>query len=148
MTTPTSDRPPSATAPSGRLFWSTAAVGGLVVLYGVRGVLHDAGATHPAALARWFIGAGVLHDAVWVPVLAVGAWLTAWLPASARNPMRVGLAVTAVAAIVTWPFVQGWGRRATNPSALPLDYGRNLVLVVVVVWFAVIAVIAARVRRR
>jgi hypothetical protein len=58
--------------------------------------------------------------------------------------LRLALAVTALVTAIAWPLVRGWGYRAANPSALPLDYGRNLVGVVVTV--CVVALLAAVVR--
>jgi hypothetical protein len=133
---------------SRRLFWSSAIVGIAIMAYGVHGALHDAGATKPRDLTRWLLLAGVTHDFVWIPLVIVAGFLTNYLPATARNPVRIGLAVSAFITITTWPLVQGWGRRAANPSALPLDYGRNLIVVLALCWITVGSAIAIRTWRR
>jgi hypothetical protein len=70
--------------------------------------------------------------------------MTRNLPAPIRTPARFALAVTALVTAIAWPLVRGWGYRAANPSALPLDYGRNLAGVLVAVW--IVALIAAVLR--
>jgi len=44
---------------------------------------------------------------------------------------------------VSWPLVRGYGSRGTNKTALPLNYGRGLLLLVAVVWL-VVGVVAFR----
>ncbi|MCU1360992.1 MAG: hypothetical protein JWN99_2281 [Ilumatobacteraceae bacterium] len=46
----------------------------------------------------------------------------------------------------TWPSPIRWGRRPTNSSTLPLDYGRNLTIVLVAVWVLALVVVVVRVR--
>jgi hypothetical protein len=48
--------------------------------------------------------------------------------------VKVGLAITALTVVYAWPLIRGYGASATLPSALPLDYGRNTVLALLVVW--------------
>jgi len=61
----------------------------------------------------------------------------------------VGAAVAGLLAIVALPFVLGVGEDPANPSFLPRDYGRNLllvdvgVLVIAAVW-ATVATLRAR----
>jgi hypothetical protein len=65
-------------------------------------------------------------------------------------PVRLGLATTGLLTLYAWPLVRGYGRAASNPTALPLDYSRNLVVSLIVTWTAVaawIAAIAVRSRR-
>jgi hypothetical protein len=129
------------------LFWVSAALGATIIGFGVRGLLQDSAATKPSQFARWFFGAGVVHDFVWIPLVLLVGRATRHLPTMARSPVRIGLAISVVLSIVTWPLVQGWGKRAANPSAVPLDYGRNLVVVLVLCWLVVAATIAVRAGR-
>lgn len=126
------------------------AVGVPVMAYGVRGVFVDAARTHPAELARWVVGAAIVHDLVLVPaVLAVG-WLGRRLVPPAHWPLvRAGLLTTGVLALVGWPFVRGYGATPRNPSLLPRDYGAGLAAAIAAVWLAVavLAVVAALRRR-
>ena len=138
-----SDRPPA-----GGWFWGGVIIGIGFIAAGVRGLLHDHAATQPHDLLKWLLGAGVVHDVAVAPLVAAAAWATGrLLPAAVRTPVRLGLIATAMLTVLVWPLVQGWGRRAANPSALPLDYGRNLVAVVASIWFTVFVTITVRVWR-
>ena len=112
-------------------------------------LLHDHTATQPDDLVKWLLGAGVVHDAVIAPLVVALTWLTGRaVPVRARAPVRLGLIATAMLTVLTWPLVQGWGRRSANPSALPLDYGRNLVAVLAAIWLGAFFAITVRMRRR
>jgi hypothetical protein len=122
-----------------------------VIAYGIRGVLVDGARTRPGELARWIVGAAVVHDLVLVPVvLAVGWGLRRLVPASVWPAVRAGLVTTGVLMLVGWPFVRGYGRDPTDPSLLPRDYGTGLAVAVACVWLGVAgwAVVEALGRRR
>ena len=96
------------------------AMGVPVMAYGARGAFVDASDTHPAEVARWFVGLALLNDLVVVPFLLVGAWaLRRATPAWAWPALRAGLIVAGTLALVGWPFVRGYGEDPTNPSRLP-----------------------------
>ncbi|TDE33930.1 hypothetical protein [Actinomadura sp. 6K520] len=118
------------------------AIGAGFILLGLWGVLT--GTTNPRGWGVWFAGAVVVHDGIFVPcVLLLGA-LTTRLPASHRRFVQATLVVGGSVALVALPMVLGYGRRADNPSILPLAYGRNLIIalstiaVVAVVWTALV----------
>jgi hypothetical protein len=72
----------------------------------------------------------VAHDGVWLPlVLLAGALLDRVTPARHRGAVRVAAIAAAALTIAALPLALGLGRTADNPSALPLNYGRNLALV-------------------
>ncbi|SDE73777.1 hypothetical protein SAMN05660485_01726 [Blastococcus fimeti] len=103
------------------------------------------------AWATWFVGSALLHDLVLAPVWIGLGWLAARvLPRAARPAAVVGGAVAGVLALVAFPFVLGYGADPDNPSFLPHDVGRNLLLIVVAVlaaaavWGTVAAVQARR----
>jgi hypothetical protein len=124
------------------------AVGIPVMAYGVRGVLVDAADTNPGELARWIVGAAVVHDLVLIPLVAVAAWgLGRLVPGRWWGPVRAGLVVTGALCLVAAPFLAGFGRDPGNPSLLPRDYAAGLVTAVAVVWLAVAAWLAAVTRR-
>ncbi|TDD69868.1 hypothetical protein E1262_11380 [Jiangella aurantiaca] len=133
--------------PSGPFFWTCLVAGAGIVGYGLVGAWGDRADTHPADLAVWLGGAGVAHDAVVAPAVIVVALGTRWLPRAARLPVRLGLALTALLTVLFWPVVRGWGRSPSVPSALPLEYGRNLLVVLALIWLVVGAVVTARWRR-
>ena len=116
-------------------------------------VVDHAAATRPVRVALLLAACAGLHDLVVAPlVLAVGRVLgrPARLPRVVRATVQGGLLVGAVLAAVAYPLVAGYGRSADVPSRNPLDYGRNLlaVLLVVGVATALTAVLRARTGRR
>ena len=137
---------PTDTTPDehGVAFWVGVALGGVIVLAGVRGLLHDRALTKPADLGRWLLGAGIAHDAVLAPVVVAVGLATRFVPAAARVAVRLGLAASALLLLVTWPLVHAYGVRAANPSLLSRDYGRNVTVALGVVWLAVAGAVVRR----
>ncbi|MQY04712.1 hypothetical protein [Actinomadura macrotermitis] len=88
--------------------------------------------------AKWVVGAVVLHDAVLAPAVLLAGAVTA-----RRHVLQGALAVGGVITLVALPMVLRLGRHPDNPSILPLDYGRNLLIVL-----AAVATTAAFVRWR
>ena len=115
-----------------------------LMLVGARAALVAARDTHPAELARWVVGAAVVHDLVLLPVVAVLGWALRHLtPQPARPAVRAGTMVVGSLALVAWPYALGYGASSGNPSLLP----RNYVLGTLVAGAAVAAVtVAAAVR--
>lgn len=91
----------------------------------------------------------VLDDGLLLPVsLAGGALVHRFVPPRLRAIVQAALIVTASVTLVALPLVLGYGRTADNPSALPLDYGRGLLLTLVVIWAAAAVAVAIAIRRR
>jgi hypothetical protein len=136
-----------ATGPSWS-FWVGLAVGTAVMAYGIVGLLGASAVTRPRNFATWFLGAGIVHDAVFAPLVVLVGWLTLRVvPGIARNPVRVALGFSVLLVAVTWPLVRRWGARSANPSLLPLDYGRNVVVGLVLIWLVTAAVVVIRLTR-
>ena len=90
-------------------------------------------ATDWPVTAVWLLAGVLLHDLVLVPAVAVVGWLvTRLVPGPLRPVVRGGLVVAALVTIVALPVVSGRGDPA-NPSSTPLDYPRNLALVLLAV---------------
>ncbi|GAA3941353.1 hypothetical protein GCM10023085_23620 [Actinomadura viridis] len=107
-------------------------VGGALIATGLGGLLRESG-FDLVGWAAWFGGGVLVHDAVIAPcVLLVGA-ATTRLPRSYRRHVQRAFTVGALVTLVALPFVLGQGRRADNPSILPLPYGRNLLIVLAAV---------------
>lgn len=137
-----------------RGFWVAAVVGWSVIAYAAIGLLGEPQwAGNPGGFLRFYLSAAVIHDLVLVPaVLAVGWGLGRLVPSAHRAVVQAGLITSAVVAAYSWPYVRGYGYRSSNPSALPLDYGTNLALILGLIWGAVVLAVAgsvlARRRRR
>ncbi|MFL6129233.1 MAG: hypothetical protein ACJ73E_09215 [Mycobacteriales bacterium] len=123
------------------------ALGIAAIGYGGRGVLTGGVATDWPVTATWLLAGVLLHDLVAVPVVAVAGWLvTRLVPAPIRPVVRGGLAVAVLVTVVALPVVSGRGDPG-NPSSTPLDYPRNLALVLLAV-AAGTAVLAVRRHRK
>ena len=139
-----SDATDTHDGPGGPLFWATAAAGAAVVLIALAKLWNGTGSPGRQSTATFLLGAGVAHDALWAPAaVALGLLTATFVPAWARIPVRLGLAFSALCVLFSWPLVRRYGARPRNPSLLPLDYGRNLLLVLALVW-AVVAVSLVR----
>ncbi|MBF8188509.1 hypothetical protein ITP53_22840 [Nonomuraea sp. K274] len=101
--------------------WLGYVMGGALVALGFTGLVLD---SDPAGWAWWFAGVLVAHDAILVPAVLLAGLVASRMGTAARAAMIVGSTVT----LATLPTVLALGRRADNPSILPLDYGRNLLL--------------------
>ncbi|MET9930432.1 MULTISPECIES: hypothetical protein [unclassified Streptomyces] len=117
------------------------AVGGLGVgLMGLGTWLVAAG-PDPGDVLVWLAGALVVHDGVVAPLVLTLGLLIAERPE--RGLWRGVLVVSGSVVLVALPLLLRPGP-PPNPSALPLPYGRNLVIVLAVV--AVGAVVLRLVR--
>ncbi|HEX6311569.1 MAG TPA: TIGR04282 family arsenosugar biosynthesis glycosyltransferase [Acidimicrobiia bacterium] len=125
-------------APSGWQFWAGLAAGIPVMAFGVGWVLGHPGRGKPVELAKWVVGADLLHDAVLAPVAClVGVLVVARLPGTVRAPVRAGLFTSAIVFAVGYPALRGFGRNPTNPTELPLDYATAVATALGVVWVLV-----------
>ena len=97
----------------------------------------------PTVLLRWVVGLTLAHDLVLAPVVLLTGVLVH------RRPwLAGGLLVSGVVALVAFPLVRGYGRRPGDPSALPRDYDRGLLLTLAAVWLVTAAGAALAHRRR
>ena len=137
--------------PRGRaLFWISAAMGWGVIAFGLRGIFQHSLDTRPADLARFVVGGALLHDLLVAPlVIVAGVVVARAVPRRARAAVQTALVVSGVVALFAYPLVRGYGLAANNPSSLPHDYGRNLLIVLGVVWAAAAVAVAVgwRVKR-
>jgi hypothetical protein len=115
----------------------------------VVGALGDSGLDRPGVVS-FLLAVLVGHELVVLPVATgVGALVSRRLGGSSRRWVLGGLYASAVLTAISIPALVGSGRIADNPSRLPLDYPRNLLIVLGVVW-AVVGVgglLAATIRR-
>ncbi|MFI7453599.1 hypothetical protein ACIBQX_39335 [Nonomuraea sp. NPDC049714] len=109
--------------------WLGYAIGGAFVALGLTGLVQD---IDPVGWALWAGGVLVAHDAVLVPVVLLAGVVVR----RAGGSVRAGLVVAGLVTLATLPTVLALGRRADNPSILPLDYGRNLLIVLVLIALA------------
>ena len=93
-----------------------------------------------------FLAAVLLgHDLIVLPVaIAVGVLVGRYVPPAVRPPVQAGLFASAVVGFIAIPLLVGAGRISDNPTRLPLNYGRGLLLVWGAIWLGVGAAIAWR----
>lgn len=121
-------------------------LGVAVTAYGVANLVLDG--PPPAVIGRYVIFAIVAdvgHDLLLAPLaLVAGALLARLAPAWLRGVLRAGLVVSAIVTLVAFPFVLHRGYHSSNPSALPLDYTRGLLLTLAAVWLGTAVAAAVR----
>jgi hypothetical protein len=151
MTAGGSGRAPLPEQPGGWWFWSAAGAGGLVLAYGLVGLLRHAAGTVPTAWARWLLAVLLTNDLLLVPAVLLAGRLLRRTAPTWRRPLRAALLVSAVVVLVTLPAFLGNGR-ATQPgngSVLPNDYPASLATVLALVWaVALLPTALAAARRR
>ncbi|MEV1052026.1 hypothetical protein [Streptomyces sp. NPDC049887] len=121
------------------------AAGGLGVVLMAVGTGLVLSARDAWGVVVWLGGALVLHDAVLAPLVLGAGMLVAALPA--RGVVRGALVVGGSLVLITLPLLLRPGT-PPNPSALPLPYGRNLVIVLGAVAGAACLVLLVRWLRR
>ena len=131
--------------PRAKAFVPALIVGWLIIGFGIHSALHNDKDADPFALLVHVVSFDLGHDLVLAPVVLIVGWLSAKLvPTVARGPVRAALATTSMFVVFSVPLVRRWGRRPTNSSTLPLAYGRNLTIVVGIVWAIAAVVVVQR----
>jgi hypothetical protein len=125
------------------------AAGTVIMGYALVGALTDPD-VRLLGVAVFLAAVLVAHDGVLLPLtLGVGALVGRYVPADARTTVRAAAVCSLAVTVVAMPLVLGHGRSADNPSALPLPYGRGLLVVLGTIWTAAFAAIAIqRIRKR
>ena len=127
------------------VFWPLAGIGLAVMGYGVYGLLENSDRTQPTQWVRWFLGAAIAHDFVVAPiVIGVGVVMSRLLRGPQRGPLQGALIASGILILTTYPFVRGYGRTASNPTILPNNYARGLLVVLGAVWIIAVVFLWAR----
>lgn len=118
-----------------RVFWPLAGIGIAVMGYGLYGLFENSSRTHPSQWVRWFVGAAIAHDFVVAPiVIGVGVVVVRRVHGLLKAPLQGALIATGILVLLAYPFVRGYGRSPGNPTVLPNNYARGLVVVLAIVW--------------
>lgn len=132
----------------GPAFWIGVVIGWTMIALGIRGLLHDHVATNPAVVGRYVLEAALILDLVVAPIACAAGLLIARL---FKPPLRAivggGLVASVVIAVYSYPFVRGFGQSPNLPSALFINYGRGLVIVLALIWLVVATLCLVSVRR-
>lgn len=131
----------------GPLFWLSAVAGWAVIGFGLRGILQNSVDTRPADLARFVVGGAILHDLLVAPlVILLGVLVARAVPGRARAVVQAALVVSGLVALFSYPLVRAYGLAANNPTSLPHNYARGLLVVLGVVWAVAAAAVVLRLR--
>lgn len=148
----TSSDADGASQGSPRVFWVGTILGGIVLAWGVYGLLADQGSGVVDVKLRpwllWFVGGLVVHDAVIAPLThLVGSGVRRVRPALLRTPVQIGLALTAVLTLFAFPLLRGYGLDAQpgNTSVQPVDYTVSWLVLLAAVWAFIVALALWRV---
>lgn len=118
-------------------FWAGLVVGWIVITIGLRGLVIDASSEMPTNPGHWvllYVKVSALHDAVVLPVIfIIGRAIDRVVPASIRAAVQAGLICAAIVTVFAYPFVRGFGRKPDNPTVLPQDYLRGLIIILAIV---------------
>ena len=118
-----------------RTFFAVGIVGWAVMAFGAWTLWHDATRTHPGEWIKWFAGAALVHDFVVAPIVFGVAVVVGKIVALRyRRIVQFALAASGLFALISWPFLRGYGRSPDNPSILPNNYVHGLLVVLAVVW--------------
>ena len=123
------------------------ASGTLLILYALSGALTDPDLKSGALI--FLVAVLVLHDGLLLPLsIGAGFLIGRVVPSSLRTPVRVAAVIGLALTVVALPLVLGRGRVAGNPSILPLDYGRGLLIAYGIIGVTTALLVIARRRRR
>ena len=134
---------------AGAAFWIALVIGGAIMTFGVRGAIMELKDTAPD-VARWVIGADLIHDFILAPIVVGIGWsVNRLVPLRWRPPIQAGLFATGVTLLIGWPGWRGYGRHLVpdNPSVQPLDYTTAILTVLAVIWITVAIWLALRLTR-
>jgi hypothetical protein len=135
--------------PRSRLFVPALVVGWALIAVGTTRALGDERDSHPFALLVHIVAFDLGHDLIVAPVAVALCWLIGKLaPQIARGPLRGASAASAIFILFAVPLVRRWGRRPTNSSTLPLNYGVHLPAILIVVWSTALVVVLVRRNRQ
>ena len=137
MTTAHTDTPAGQARPGdvrrsstpGPWAWLAIVAGWALMIVAVIGAIRDPLLGSSVSWIVWVLGVAVVHDAIVLPIVLGCGWLLGrFAPAVWRGPWRFALVVGAVLVLSTLPIARRWGARSDNPSILPLEVGRNLLV--------------------
>ena len=119
--------------------------------YGAFRIVTTARLTHPGELARWFVGALLLHDAVLAPAVAlIGAALSRVLGPRAPRALRyvsATLVAAAMTVVVAIPLIHRRGHTPAGSTLETRNYAGGLAVVIGVIVAAGIVAYLIRVVR-
>lgn len=124
-------------------------LGALLIAYAISGALTDGDLKGGALI--FLVAVLVVHDALLLPLLiGAGVLIGRTIPPRLRAPVRAAAVISVAVTVVALPLVLARGRVPDNPSILPLNYGRGLLIAYAAIWSACAGFVVTRhlLRRR
>jgi hypothetical protein len=120
------------------------AAGLALITFGIVRIFENSDRTNPRGLARWLIGAVILHDGILVPAtMVLGFVITHVFRPRARRYVQGALIASGLITIIAIPLID---RRGSQPAVKALEqqnYGLHLgILVALVCGAALLAYVA------
>jgi hypothetical protein len=110
-----------------------------LMAYALVGIVTGPG-TDPVRQALFMVALVLGHEGILIPVALAFGWAAVrFVPAWARPAAQAALVVTLTLTVVALPFIVNAGRFPDNPSLLPLDYRRGLLVAIAVTWLVAAA---------
>ena len=134
---------------AGITFWIALVIGGGIMAFGIRGILDNLSSS-VTDVAKWVIGAALIHDFVIAPIAVGIGWAVGrGVSMRWRAPIQAGLMATAITVAIGWPGLRGYGRHLVpdNPSVQPLNYATAVGTIVGIIWAVVAIWLIARALR-
>lgn len=135
---------------SGRVFWTTAALGGALTGYGIYGLINAAGpgvtATKPLLWAAWLGGLAFAHDLLLAPIVFATGRLVRHVPTILRGSIQAALVAAGVLTIVAMPLLRASVRPSSNATLVPRNPVRDWMVLLAIVWGLATLNVARRVR--
>lgn len=115
-------------------FWVSAAVGWLVILWGLRGLLHHHIDTRPAQLVKYVVAGLVGHDAILAPAVLIGGVAVARLVRGpARAYVQSVIFIAGCILLYAFPDIRDYAKIQHMPTALPYNYTAQSLLAIAIV---------------
>lgn len=132
-----------------RLRFALGGLGAAVLGYGVVGLLTEPAIRDPEGVGEWLVVGLLVHDAVLAPlVFAACALAYRVIGGRGRGRLAALLLTGGSLVLISIPALVRHGRNA-NPTVLPLDYARNLgVLLAVLIGASMLYSLVDAMRRR
>ena len=115
-------------------------LGAALIVFGAFRILQNSDRTNPMGLARWLIGAVVIHDGIVVPsTMVIGFAITHLFRPRLRRYVQGALVAAALVTVIAIPLID---RRGSQPAVKALErqnYGLHLGILVAIL-FAVAGV--------
>ncbi|MEP6697208.1 MAG: hypothetical protein ABJA34_10055 [Pseudonocardiales bacterium] len=117
-------------------------------LFGVYRLFTQVPLDNLFALARWLIGAVILHDLILSPLVVGAGWaISRVVPSPGRGFVQAGLIIAGLITVIAIPMIYREDTHPRSKAILQQDYSRNLAILLGIIAGVALLAYAARVAR-